>query len=56
MPTVREQTRDLRLSLGQLELIYRSLQAAKTLEALPYDDALLDDTLELVDQALRLMR
>jgi hypothetical protein len=33
-------------------LIYKSLQAVKTLGALPPDDELLEDTIEAVDQAL----
>jgi hypothetical protein len=44
---------ELRLSFGELALIYKSLQAAKTLGALQPHDELLDDTLQLVDQALR---
>jgi hypothetical protein len=47
-----EQTHELRLSFAELALIYRSLQAAKTLGALPPQDELLDDTIQLVDQAL----
>lgn len=40
------------MSLGELVLIYRSLQAVKALGALPPQDELLDDTIQLVDQAL----
>jgi hypothetical protein len=47
-----EQTHELKLSFGELALIYKSLQAAKTLGALPPQDELLNDTIQLVDQAL----
>jgi hypothetical protein len=40
------------LTFDELALIYKSLQAAKTLGALPPEDELLDDTMQLVDQAL----
>jgi hypothetical protein len=43
---------ELTLSFDELVLIYKSLQAAKTLRALPPNDELLDDTIEAVDQAL----
>ena len=43
---------ELRVTLDELVLIYKSLQAAKTLGALPPQDELLDDTIQLVDQAL----
>jgi len=46
------QTYELHLSFGELALIYKSLQAVKTLDALPPQDELLNDTLQLVDQAL----
>jgi hypothetical protein len=42
---------ELTLTFDQLSLIYKSLQAAKTLGALPQNE-LLEDTIELVDQAL----
>jgi hypothetical protein len=42
----------LRLSFGELALIYKSLHAVKTLGALPQQDELLNDTIQLVDQAL----
>lgn len=42
----------LRLTFDQLALIHKSLQAVQTLAVLPARDELLDDTLELVDQAL----
>jgi hypothetical protein len=51
--TPDEQTQRLSLSYRELSLIYRSLQAAKTLRALPAEGELLDDTLQVVDQALR---
>jgi hypothetical protein len=46
------QTYELQLSFGELALIYKSLQAVKTLGALPPQDELLNDALQLVDQAL----
>jgi hypothetical protein len=42
----------LRLTFDQLALIHKSLQAVRTLAMLPPEDELLDDTMELVDQAL----
>jgi hypothetical protein len=47
-----EPEHELRLNFRELALIYKSLQAAKTLGALPPQDELLDDTIELVEQAL----
>ncbi len=44
--------RELTLTFDELALIYKSLQAVKTLGALPPQDELLNDTIELVDQAL----
>ena len=44
---------ELKLGFGELALIYKSLQAVRTLGALAPQDELLDDTLELVDQALK---
>ena len=43
---------DLRLTFDQLALLYKSLQAARTLAVLPRQDELLEDTLQLVDSAL----
>ena len=43
---------ELTLTFDELVLIYKSLQAAKTLGALPPEDELLDDTIQVVDQAL----
>lgn len=45
----------LTLALGfrELALIYRALQAVRTLGAPPLEDELLDDTIELVDRALQ---
>jgi len=43
---------ELKLTFGELALVYKSLQAAKTLGALPSQDELLEDTIQLVDQAL----
>jgi hypothetical protein len=53
----RSARRDLRrheltLTFDELVLVYKSLQAVKTLGAVPPEDELLDDTIELVDQAL----
>jgi aconitase B len=52
---VRAATRmyELKLGFAELALIYKSLQAVKTLGAMPPQDELLGDTMELVDQALR---
>jgi hypothetical protein len=49
---VDEQTYQLTLTFRELAVIYKSLQAAKALEALPPRDELLVDTIELVDQAM----
>jgi hypothetical protein len=43
---------ELQLTFDQLALIHKSLQAVRTLAVLPPRDELLDDTMELVDQAL----
>jgi hypothetical protein len=45
-------THELQLTFDELALIYKSLQAAKSLGALPPQDELLNDTMQLVDQAL----
>jgi hypothetical protein len=42
----------LKLTFDQLALIRKSLQAVRTLAVLPPRDELLDDTIDLVDQAL----
>jgi hypothetical protein len=42
----------LQLTYEQVALIHKSLQAARTLAVLPPQDELLDDTIELIDQAL----
>ena len=42
----------IRLTFDQLAMIHKSLQAVRTLALLPPEDELLDDTMELVDQAL----
>lgn len=47
-----EETHELKLSLGELTLIYKSLKAVKALGSLPAQDELLNDTILLVDQAL----
>ena len=46
------QTHELRLTYGELSLVYRALQAARTLGAQPEENEFLDDTIQLVDQAL----
>ena len=54
-PTQRrreEERHELKLTFGELALIYKSLQAVKTLRLLPPQDELLNDTIQLVDQAL----
>jgi hypothetical protein len=50
--THQRERHELTLSFDELVLIYKSLQAAKTLGALPPEDELLDDTIEVVDNAL----
>jgi hypothetical protein len=45
-------THELTLTFDELVLIYKSLQAVKALGALPPHDELLDDTIQIVDQAL----
>jgi Putative zinc-finger len=52
-PRATTETYELRLAFGELALIYKSLQAVRTLGALPPQDELLNDTMELVDQALK---
>jgi hypothetical protein len=47
-----EERHALKLTFGELTLIYKSLQAVKTLRLLPPQDELLNDTIQLVDQAL----
>jgi hypothetical protein len=42
----------LELTFDQLALIHRSLQAVRALGVLPPRDELLDDTMQLIDQAL----
>jgi hypothetical protein len=51
-PRCDEQTHDLKLTFRELALISKSLQAVKTLGALPPQDELLNDTIQLVDLAL----
>ena len=43
---------ELRISFRELTLIHKCLQAVKALGALPPQDELLNDTIQLVDQAL----
>jgi hypothetical protein len=50
--TRAEPTHDLKLTFRELSLIYRSLQAAKALGPVPTENELLDDTIQLVNQAL----
>ena len=45
-------TWDLKLSFDELTLIYKSLLAAKALGVLPQEDERVDDTIQLVNQAL----
>jgi hypothetical protein len=47
-----EKKQQVELSFGELTLIYKSLQAVKTLGSLPRQDELLNDTIQAVDQAL----
>ncbi len=47
-----EQTHELKLSFDQLALIQKSLLAAKSLGVLSQEDELVDDTIQLVDQAV----
>jgi hypothetical protein len=50
----RRAVQKIALSYDELMLIYKSLQAVKTLQALPPEDELLEDTIDVVDQALSL--
>jgi hypothetical protein len=43
---------EVRLTFDELALIYKSLEAVKTLGALPPQDELLEDTIQIVDQSL----
>lgn len=43
---------EVRLTFDELALIYKSLEAIKTLGALPPQDELLEDTIQVVDQSL----
>jgi Putative zinc-finger len=52
-PRRDDQAHALRLTFGQLALVYKSLQAVKTLAALPPQDELLNDTIQLVDLAMK---
>ena len=45
-------TYELTLSFDELTLIYKSLLAAKSLGVLSQSDELVDDTIQLVDEAL----
>jgi hypothetical protein len=47
-----DQTHVLKLTFGQLALVYKSLQAVKTLDTLPPQAELLNDTIQLVDLAM----
>jgi hypothetical protein len=44
--------REVRLTFDELALIHKSLEAVKTLGALPPQDELLEDTIQVVDQSL----
>jgi Putative zinc-finger len=52
-PRRDDQAHALRLTFGQLALVYKSLQAVKTLGALPPQAELLNDTIQLVDLAMK---
>ncbi len=52
MPRTDAQKHELKLTFDELALIYKSLQAVKTLGALPLQDEVLNDTIQLVDEAL----
>jgi hypothetical protein len=43
---------EVRLTFDELTLIHKSLDAVKTLGALPPQDELLEDTIQVVDQSL----
>jgi hypothetical protein len=43
---------EVRFTFDELALIYKSLEAVKTLGALPPQDELLQDTIQVVDQSL----
>jgi hypothetical protein len=43
---------EVRLTFDELALIYKSLEAVKTLGVLPPQDELLADTIQVVDQSL----
>jgi hypothetical protein len=43
---------EVRLTFDELALIYKSLEAVRTLGALPPQDELLQDTIQVVDQSL----
>jgi len=45
---------EVRLTFDELALIYKSLEAVKTLGALPPQDELLEDTIQVVDQSLNM--
>jgi hypothetical protein len=49
-PTNGEQ--DVRFTFDELTLIYKSLEAVRTMGALPPQDELLEDTIQVVDQSL----
>jgi hypothetical protein len=52
MPRTDAQTHELKLTFDEPALIYKSLHAVKTLGALPPQDEVLNDTIQLVDEAL----
>lgn len=43
---------ELRLTFDQLAMIHKSLQVVRTLDVVPPQDELLDDTMQLIDRAL----
>ena len=51
-PQRGEAPKEVRLTYDELALIYKSLEAVKTPGALPPQDELLEDTIQIVDQSL----
>lgn len=45
--------REVRLTFDELALIYKSLEAVKTLRTLPAQNELLEDTIQVVDHSLK---
>jgi hypothetical protein len=51
-PRTAAQECDLKVSFDELTLIYKSLLAARALGVLSQEEQFVDDTIQLVDQAL----